>query len=362
MIVKNEREAIRRSLGSIKRIIDYWVIVDTGSTDGTQKIIKDFMKDLPGELYERPWVNFETNRNEALQFARNKSDYILFMDADEEFVFAPDFALGDLDKDLYVVQHRLSEEYDFQRISIINNDPDWKWVGVIHEAIFHPRIENLSVQVLSDVINIYHTTGGGRAQNPNKCLDDAAILERELQKDPNHSRNMFYLAQSYFEAKEYLRALQIYEKRSRMEGSASELFWSLYRVALIQQFHIQCQPETYLYSYAKAFEQRPERIEPLYYIAHYYCEKGKYRINYWILKLALAIPKGQETILVERWMTDWGIPYQLIQSAYNIGRYREAYDGSVALLAGNHLPSDQRKALEQALPLIKIKADPTSPF
>jgi tetratricopeptide (TPR) repeat protein len=206
--------------------------------------------------------------------------------------------------------------------------------------------------MLPGVINIYHTAGGYRAQNPNKCLDDAAILERELQKNPNHSRNMFYLAQTYFEAKDYQRAIQIYEKRSSMEGSASELFWSLYRIALIQQFDLQCSPEIYLYSYAKAFQQRPGRIEPLYYIASYYIEKKKHRINYWILKIALALPPLQETILVERWMTDWGIPYQLIQSAYNIGRYREAYNLSVSLLASEHLPSDRRKELKLAFQTI----------
>ena len=40
MIVKDESRVIRRCLESVKPLIDYWVIVDTGSTDGTQEIIK----------------------------------------------------------------------------------------------------------------------------------------------------------------------------------------------------------------------------------------------------------------------------------------------------------------------------------
>jgi glycosyltransferase involved in cell wall biosynthesis len=44
MIVKNEEKVIERSLGSVKDFIDYWVIVDTGSTDKTIDVIKSSIK------------------------------------------------------------------------------------------------------------------------------------------------------------------------------------------------------------------------------------------------------------------------------------------------------------------------------
>src|SRR3990167_10039713 len=81
MIVKNEKEVIARCLNSCKHLIDYWVIVDTGSTDGTQDVIRKELKGIPGELHSRPWVNFGHNRQEALLLAKKKGDYILFMDA-----------------------------------------------------------------------------------------------------------------------------------------------------------------------------------------------------------------------------------------------------------------------------------------
>ena len=65
MIVKNEAHVIRRCLDSVRPLIDRWVIVDTGSTDGTQALIRELMADVPGELHERPWVDFSTNRNQA---------------------------------------------------------------------------------------------------------------------------------------------------------------------------------------------------------------------------------------------------------------------------------------------------------
>ena len=42
MIVKNEEPVIERCLATVKPHIDYWVIVDTGSSDNTIKKIKEF--------------------------------------------------------------------------------------------------------------------------------------------------------------------------------------------------------------------------------------------------------------------------------------------------------------------------------
>lgn len=87
MIVKNEAHVIERCLNSVKPFIDSWVIMDTGSTDGTQEVIEQCMKGIPGELHNRTWVNFAHNRNESLKIALQKADYVLIMDADDYLEF-----------------------------------------------------------------------------------------------------------------------------------------------------------------------------------------------------------------------------------------------------------------------------------
>jgi glycosyltransferase involved in cell wall biosynthesis len=72
--------------------IDCWSIVDTGSTDGTQRLIATALADLPGELHERPWSDFGHNRSEALALARGRADYSLVIDADETFETPDGFA------------------------------------------------------------------------------------------------------------------------------------------------------------------------------------------------------------------------------------------------------------------------------
>src|SRR3978361_1789128 len=70
MIVKNEAHVIRRCLDSVRSLIDYWIIVDTGSTDGTQDVIRAAMADRPGRLVERPGGDLADNRIEELKLAR----------------------------------------------------------------------------------------------------------------------------------------------------------------------------------------------------------------------------------------------------------------------------------------------------
>ena len=56
MIVKNESKVIERCLASVLPVIDHWMILDTGSTDGTQEKIREFFNNvgIPGELHEEP--------------------------------------------------------------------------------------------------------------------------------------------------------------------------------------------------------------------------------------------------------------------------------------------------------------------
>ena len=84
MIVRDEAAVIERCLASVRDHIDTWVICDTGSTDGTQDLVRTALSGIPGELHERPWVDFGHNRTELLRLARGKADFLLLLDADTQ--------------------------------------------------------------------------------------------------------------------------------------------------------------------------------------------------------------------------------------------------------------------------------------
>ena len=100
MIVKNEERFLPQCLESIKDIMPA-VIVDTGSTDSTIEIARDY----GATVYEHKWQDsFSEARNHALQFIRTQ--WALQIDADEQLASA---TIGELDYldpkyDAYIVQ------------------------------------------------------------------------------------------------------------------------------------------------------------------------------------------------------------------------------------------------------------------
>lgn len=350
MIVKDESDVITRCLASVKPVIDYWVIVDTGSSDGTQKIIKEFMKDIPGELHERPWKNFGHNRNEALDLAQGKGDYVLLIDADEVLEFEPGFTLPKLDCDFYFIMTHFNGT-KYARVQLVNNHLPWRWKWVLHEAIDTPLAK--TSKILPGVANIVRTDGA-RSKDPKKFEKDAAVLEQALLDEPHNTRYRFYLAQSYRDAGNNEKALENYQKRIEKGGWNEEVFYSLYQCAILKQL-LDYPKEEVISSYYTAFEYRPTRSEPLYHLAEFYRLQEQYAHAYLIAKAGLTIPYPQDLLFVEHWCYDWGLLLECSISAYWLGKYQECYDQTMQLLNKKELPQCVRECAERNLQFAKDK-------
>ena len=354
MIVKNEKAVITRCLASLKPIIDHWVIVDTGSTDGTQDVIREFMKDIPGELYERPWKNFEHNRNEALDLAKGKGDYFLIMDADDCLKFDPNFTLPQMNAGSY----RLWIKYGgttYQRHQIIDSSLPWRWVGVLHEVLTCDA--RYSSEVM-DGVTIIVGTDGARSHDPKKYEKDAAVLEEALQKEPENTRYMFYLAQSYRDAGMCEKSIEWYLKRIAKGGWDEEVYWSMVQVG-VMEMALKRPDETVIDSFLSAYRRRPFRPEAVMYLAQMYRKQGRYDMAYTLIKLWQIMPKPatQDVLFVQEWMEKYGILFELSVSSFYVGQYQESLDACDRLLATGDLPEGLRNqtAANRQFPLQKLE-------
>ncbi|MBS0656389.1 MAG: glycosyltransferase [Verrucomicrobia bacterium] len=352
MIVKDEKDVIERCLTSLLPIIDHWVIVDTGSTDGTQQIIRQFMKknNVPGELHERPWKNFAHNRNEALQLAKGKGDYVFIIDADEYLVYDPDFKLPKLDKSHYYVT-LTSSGMQWKKMQLINNKLHWEYVGVLHEVLSPPPGDPGAT--LEKVVNIY-TTDGARSKDPLKYQKDAALLEAALEDEPDNARYMYYLAQSYSNAGDMQAALEAYTKRAGMIGFYEETYCALLQIALLRQA-LDWDPETVLESFKRANDYNRSRVEPYYYIASFYRERGEYAKGYQVTSIGLTLPRSKELLGIQEWIYDYGLLLERSICAYWIGKYEECQQLSIAMLNNPQLPPHVRECVQANLGFANAK-------
>jgi glycosyltransferase involved in cell wall biosynthesis len=347
MIVKDESHVIKRCLQSVKGLIDYWVIVDTGSKDGTQEIIKEYLKEIPGELHERPWVNFGHNRNEALQLAQGKSDFLLFIDADDRLVFKEQFTLPTFEADAYFIVQKdkyKSTSREHLVCLLLRNNSDYRWTGILHEWLESPTPKQ--DQFLPYVLNEYNHDGA-RAKEPMETVfKDIELLKRGVVEEPeNSARYMFYLAKSYWSIREYTYAIEYFEKRVQMGGNAMQVYHSLLFIAIGQKL-LGYAPEIFTNSFSTAYLYRPSRVEALYELGRYYADTECYFLGYLLMKIAISSPVTQDNLFIESWMYDWGIPLLLFRCAAHLGYVDESKELLHKLLSNPGLPSEIRVAFE----------------
>ncbi|HEX7090575.1 MAG TPA: glycosyltransferase [Longimicrobiales bacterium] len=343
MIVKNEAPVIRRCLDSLDGFIDAWVVVDTGSTDGTQDIVRERLKHLPGELIERPWVDFAHNRSEALAYARGRADYVFVIDADEVLVFDEDFALPRLDRHAY---HFVIESggVSYFKTQLVDNTLDWCFRSVVHEYIYCP---DARTEAVLPGVRTLRFPDGARARDPNTYRRDALLLERALLDEPDNTRYVFYLAQSYRDANEPELAIRHYLRRAELGGWIEEVWYSLYQVAEIKARRGDPWPEV-LDAYLTAYQAKPDRAEPLYRIGVHYQKRREYALSHLYFRQAMEIPYPvQDRLFIEAPVYRFLMPLEYGVACYYVGDDASAVETYNRLLLDPEVPAEVQAQVEE---------------
>jgi glycosyltransferase involved in cell wall biosynthesis len=203
LIVKNEEKMLSRCLASVKDF-DYIIVCDTGSTDNTVQVAKEFT-DLVYADYE--WEDsFCKARNHALSKVPKDVDWILSIDADEYLVNTYEQVKIVLEQaSSKVVNVKLRAEntgavHNFTRL--FKKDPEIFWVNDAHNLL------NKNSREYSDIEVVYGYSPA-HAKDPDRTM---RILMKSISENPNSVREKYYLAREYYYRKWWQKAIDMYDE------------------------------------------------------------------------------------------------------------------------------------------------------
>lgn len=343
MIVKNESKIIERCLDSVKDLVDYISICDTGSTDDTVAIIENFIQKtgIPGKVHRHEWKNFGYNRTQSAVAAQEwlatqgyslKNTHLLLIDADMMMQVTPEFTKSSLKDDEYKLCQK-SNTLSYYNTRLIRASLPWDCVGVTHEfwACKIPcREGKLETLVIDD-----RNDGGCKSD---KFERDVRMLTQGLKDEPNNSRYVFYLATSHHCLKDYDEAIKWYKERIARGGWYEEVWYCKYMIGTC--YESMDQWEQALSYYLDAHRYNPGRAESLQKISAHYRANKDYEMAYFFAKKGSAVPyPANQVLFVAYTVYDYMFDEDLSICAYYAGFKDEGFAATNRLMLNRNVPA-----------------------
>lgn len=326
IMVKNAGDEFRNILTRNLPYVDRWTILDTGSTDNTVEIVKEVFKNKRGNLYEESFINFRDSRNRALELAGTDCFFNIMLDDTyvlngniREFL---EFVRGDDVVDSYSIT--IDNCIDIQYISnrITKSSRGLKYINLMHEIIQSEN--NLNVQIPLNygcIIDI--NSGYMKNRTSNRKNQDIEILKKMYEDDPNDSRTLYYLGDSYIGLQEWDKAIGYFRQRISHPnvGYRDEVQDSLYYIAVISHFYLNVEWEKCHQLFLNCYNFDQTRVESLYFIGKYYLNIGNISLGFMYLKKAFETGIPNITMSFRKNIYYYHIPFELLQHCYNQKEY-----------------------------------------
>ncbi len=225
MIVKNEAEYLETCLKLARPHVDEIVVIDTGSTDGTQDIARRY-----ADVFEEiEWPNsFAAARNYSLD--RASGQYILILDGDEyiadfngwktlRLVLQEQQIAGILlrIRNLLPANGFVQEDVVFQE-RIFPNDPSIRYTGRVHNQIwsaieaYHKKTGYPILNIPVEVVHLGYVHA--REKTRIKYEPRLPLLLQEYNEAKSEVHRAYYgyqLGAAYYMLEKYKDALEIFE-------------------------------------------------------------------------------------------------------------------------------------------------------
>jgi glycosyltransferase involved in cell wall biosynthesis len=322
MIVRNAADTLGRCLDSVAGIADELVIVDTGSSDGTQELILRYTPDF----HTFAWIDdFAAARNES--FDRAKMDYVLWLDADDVLLEEDRHKLMRLKRELdpdtdsvTMLYHYAFDEFGIPSLSLRRNrlvkrSRQFHWIGAVHEYL------DVSGRILNSDIAVTHTRKHAQSGR------NLAIFERRLARgEPFSPRDMVYYANELADNGQNERAASVYESFLRQdEGWTEDRLSACFRLA--QTYGKLDRPGDKLKAVFRSFAIDVPRAEHLNLLGDHFLLQGDFpTAKYWFEQATrLAKPQMCWGFMHDAYWT-WYPHLQLCVCCYKLGDVAASFE------------------------------------
>lgn len=355
MIVKNEEETLARCLDCVKDIVDEINIVDTGSTDRTVEIAKQYTD----RVFYYAWTgSFSAARNHSFTYATK--DYILYLDADDVILEEDRKKLKELKETLDPAVDSVSMYYNagmddegnvtlqYRRNRLIKTSKNFQWRGEVHNYLdVRGYIINSDVAITHKKIR--HSVGR------NLSLYDQKIAKGDVFTP----RDYFYYGNELRENGFYEKAIENYQKNIAMkEGWVDDKIFAC--IYMSDCYRFLGDQENELKALYKSFEFGKPRAEAVSRIGYCYYRKKDYRtaIFWYDLATKLVPDSSQWSFNFPAYYT-WYPHLHLCVCYYNLGEFQKAYEHNEE--ARKYRPQDKsvlhnKQLLESKLGLATAQA------
>jgi len=224
MIVRNERADLPSCLDSVRGLAEEMIIVDTGSTDGTQEIAR-----LRGAVViETVWADdFSAARNAGLE--RATGAWILVMDADESL---PEAGAAEIHRlirreptEAFTVVTRSADRSTGQHtrgeiVRLFPNRPQVRYGFPIHESV-NRSLVLAGIPIRASGIELVHSGYATAEELAAKTVRNRRIIEGALAGNPAPELELhllYYRASGFYDAGDFPRAAEEFELCLRKIG------------------------------------------------------------------------------------------------------------------------------------------------
>ena len=351
--MRNEASVIARSLTSVRPFIDSWVIIDTGSTDGSQDIAKRTLSGIPGRVLQSSWKGFASSRNQALFHSRKLAEYSLFLDADDFIVASQDTLCPIGDCDVYdwwayegCVRH--------SRVALLHRRISCEWIGDIHEYLNFSDLRVSTGRINSASLHYCHD--GDRGQDPLTTNRDLNVLEALASKNPNDARTLFYLAETLARSNNTDASIQAYKRRlASFSDDAEETWYCTLAIARLMESADYPRSDV-MRQFAACATGRQTRAEPILALAQLLREQGDVRDALELSIHCSSMPIPDDRFFVDETAFGWRAWDEVHVCSLMLGNIQRALLAAQKALSFHAIPVDERRRIERNVATFTTRA------